>query len=91
MLEAWAGFFVEVCMARTRKLEIRLTPAEREAIEIMARRHGQGISELARTLIREAIEARGMPIGLVNLVQHYPALFEADRKAERAATNEPPE
>lgn len=75
-------------MARTRKLEIRVSPQEREAIELLAHRAGQCISEVARTLIREAIEARGMPIGLVEIMKHYPALFDAGRKVSRAASNE---
>jgi replicative DNA helicase len=65
-------------MTRNKRLDIKLSLEERRALEILAAREGQGISELARTLIREAIEKRGVQaIGLINLL--YPDEVENEQ------------
>ena len=56
-------------MTRPRKLNIRLSPEERRALEILAAREGRKLSELARELLRSAIEAKGIQVtGLIDLL-----------------------
>lgn len=58
-------------MTREKRLDIRLSPEERRALEILAIREGRKLSELARELMRSAIEARGVQVvGLIDLL--YP-------------------
>jgi predicted DNA-binding protein len=58
-------------MTRAKKLNVRLSPEERRALDILAAREGRKLSELTRELLRSAIEARGVQVvGLINLL--YP-------------------
>jgi hypothetical protein len=70
-------------MKRNRRINLRLSDQEREALVILAGRSGQGLSELTRRLIREAIEARGIPVGVIEILSKYPALFENEQNADR--------
>lgn len=49
-------------MTRNKRLDIMLSPEERRALEILAAREGRTLSELARELLRSAIEARGLQV-----------------------------
>jgi SOS response regulatory protein OraA/RecX len=56
-------------MKRIKRINLRLSEQERRAMEIIAQREGQGLSELTRKLIREGIEKRGLQtVGLVDLL-----------------------
>jgi predicted transcriptional regulator len=69
MLKHGHIFLREVYMTREKRLDIRLSPEEREALEILATREGRNISELARELLRSAIDARrSQAVGLVNMI-----------------------
>ncbi len=51
-------------MTRNNHINVRISDQEREALNILAARAGQGLSEFTRGLIREAIETRGDPLYL---------------------------
>lgn len=56
---------------REKRLDIKLSPEERRALDILAAREGRTLSELARELLRSAIEARGLQVtGLLDLLYH---------------------
>jgi hypothetical protein len=50
-------------------LSCRLNEQERRALDVMSAREGMPLSDLTRTLIREAMEARGVKtLGLMDLL-----------------------
>ena len=54
---------------RTRYLSIRLNPQERHAMDILSIREGLPLSDLARNILREGMEARGIKtLGLLDLL-----------------------
>ena len=56
-------------MTKVQRINLRLTDQERAALNILAWREGLKISELTRTLLREALRAREVKIpGLSNLL-----------------------
>ena len=62
-------FYFGENMTRDKRLDIKLSPEERRALEILAAREGRTFSELARELLRSGIEARGLQVvGLVDLL-----------------------
>jgi hypothetical protein len=65
-------------MTREKRLDIRLSPEERRALEILAAREGRKLSELARELLRSSIEARGLQVvGLMDVLYKSEAGNEA--------------
>lgn len=68
-------------MTREKRLDIKLSKQERQALEILCIREGRTLSELARELLRTGIEARGLqPVGLVNLLYSAEALPEPNHE-----------
>jgi hypothetical protein len=56
-------------MTRDKRLDIKLSPEERRALEILSVREGRTLSELARELLRSAIQARGLQVlGLIDIL-----------------------
>ena len=68
-------------MTRDKRLDIKLSPEERRALEILAAREGRTFSELARELLRSSIEARGLQVvGLIDLLYKPDAPKEANHE-----------
>lgn len=54
---------------RKRFLSIRLNSQERHALDVLSIREGLPLSDLARTILREGMEARGVKtLGLLDLL-----------------------
>ena len=56
-------------MTRNKRLNIKLSPGERRALEILAAREGRTLSELTRELLSYALVARLEKLTLKELVE----------------------
>jgi hypothetical protein len=64
-------------------LKARATPAERRALEAVARQEGRKPAEMLRELVREAALARGVwPISPVNRATHVEESSDAEVEAQ---------